>query len=84
MAASARQQESTEVRVRRALAELRPYFEADGGDIRLVEVTADGEVRVTLHGSCASCSMIEMTIRGGVDKAVKLAAPEITRVVAVS
>jgi Fe-S cluster biogenesis protein NfuA len=84
MAANEIQRESTEVRIRRALAELRPYFEADGGDIKLVEVTADGEVRLELHGSCASCSMIEMTMRGGVEQAVKLAAPEVTRVVAVS
>jgi Fe-S cluster biogenesis protein NfuA len=84
MAANEIQRESTEVRIRRALAELRPYFEADGGDIKLVEVTADGEARLELHGSCASCSMIEMTMRGGVEQAVKLAAPEVTRVVAVS
>ncbi len=71
-------------RVARALSSLRPYLEADGGDIELVEVTDELAVRVKLHGSCVDCSMIHMTMKGGVEQAVKAAAPEVTSVEAVN
>ena len=47
-------------RVERALEGLRPYLEADGGNISLVEVTKDHHVKVELHGACADCQMIHM------------------------
>ncbi|MGB1075806.1 MAG: NifU family protein [Flavobacteriales bacterium] len=71
-------------RVERALADLRPYLEADGGDIRLVNITPDKRVLVELHGACADCSMIHMTMKGGVEQAVKAAAPEIVGIEAVN
>jgi Fe-S cluster biogenesis protein NfuA len=71
-------------RVENALAGLRPYLEADGGDIRLVEITDDLRVRVELHGACADCSMIHMTMKGGVEQAVKAAAPEIVAIEAIN
>ena len=73
-----------QARVERALSDLRPYLEADGGDIRLVEITADHRVLVELHGACADCSMIHMTMKGGVEQAVKAAAPEIVAIEAVN
>ena len=66
------------------LDELRPYLEADGGDIRLVEITQDLVVRIELLGSCADCSMIHMTLKGGVESALKKAAPEVTAIEAVN
>lgn len=71
-------------RVERALTSLRPYLEADGGDIELVEVTEELTARVKLHGACAECSMIHMTMKGGVEQAVRAAAPEIKAVKAIN
>ena len=71
-------------RVERALASLRPYLEADGGNIELVEVTNEMTVKVKLHGSCVDCSMIHMTMKGGVEQAVRAAAPEVKSVEAVN
>lgn len=71
-------------RVERALEGLRPYLEADGGDIQLVEVTEDLMVRVELHGACADCQMIHMTMKGGVEQAIRQAAPEVVKVEAIN
>jgi Fe-S cluster biogenesis protein NfuA len=71
-------------RVQATLDELRPYLEADGGDIRLVEITDDLVVRLELLGACADCSMINMTLKGGVESALKKAAPEVTAIEAVN
>ncbi|MFZ8836909.1 MAG: NifU family protein [Flavobacteriales bacterium] len=71
-------------RVERALEGLRPYLEADGGDIQLVEVTEDLKVRVELHGACADCQMIHMTMKGGVEQAIRQAAPEVVKVEAIN
>jgi Fe-S cluster biogenesis protein NfuA len=71
-------------RVERALDGLRPYLEADGGDIRLVEVTEGLCVKVELHGACADCQMIHMTMKGGVEQAIRAAAPEVEKVEAIN
>ena len=71
-------------RVERALEGLRPYLEADGGNISLVEVTKDHHVRVELHGACADCQMIHMTMKGGVEQAIRQAAPEVVKVEAIN
>ena len=71
-------------RVTEALDKIRPYLEADGGDISLVEITKDNVVKVELHGTCVGCSMSMMTMKAGVEQSVISAAPEITKVVAVN
>ncbi len=71
-------------RVERALEGLRPYLEADGGNISLVEVTSDHHVKVELHGACADCQMIHMTMKGGVEQAIRQAAPEVVKVEAIN
>ena len=58
-------------RIEATLEELRPYLKTDGGDIKLVEITEDLVVRVELMGSCADCSMIQMTLKGGVESATR-------------
>lgn len=73
-----------EQRIREALTDLRPFLEADGGDITLEEVTSDGIARVRLHGACSSCSMSHMTMKAGVEEAIKRVAPSIVRVDAVN
>ena len=72
------------IRIEATLEELRPYLKTDGGDIKLVEITEDLVVRVELMGSCADCSMIQMTLKGGVESAIKKAAPEVKGVEAVN
>ena len=69
--------------VEAALEEIRPYLQADGGDISLVEVSEDNIVKVKLQGSCYGCPMSLQTLKGGVEVAVKRAVPQIIEVVAV-
>ena len=67
-----------------SLSELRPHLIADGGDIELVDITDEGVVQVRLLGACSDCSMSVMTIKAGLEEAVKKVAPEITAVIAVN
>ena len=64
-----------------ALDEIRPYLEADGGDINLVEVTEKMVVKVKLLGACSSCNVSMMTMKSGVEQAVKRAVPEVKEVI---
>ncbi len=71
-------------RVRESLTTIRPYLEADGGDISLVEVTKDLIAVVELHGACTRCSLSLMTMKAGVEGAIKAAVPEIQGVKALN
>lgn len=71
-------------KIQEALSELRPYLEADSGNISLVEITDDLVVKVQLHGACVDCSMINMTMKGGVESAIKNVAPEVTAIEAIN
>jgi Fe-S cluster biogenesis protein NfuA len=75
--------ESVTAKVNEALSQLRPFLEADGGDMELVEITEEGVVRVQLLGACRDCSMSVMTLKAGLEEAVKKVAPEVVRVEAV-
>lgn len=78
-----RQLAQVKVRINQALTEIRPFLQADGGDITLEEVNSEGVVRVRLHGACSTCSMVAMTMKAGVEEAIKRAAPEVVKVEAV-
>lgn len=67
-----------------SLEELRPHLHADGGDMELVEITDEGIAKVRLLGACSDCSMSIMTIKAGLEEAVKKIAPEIVAVEAVN
>ncbi|MFC5623120.1 MULTISPECIES: NifU family protein [Algoriphagus] len=67
-----------------ALDTIRPYLEADGGNVRIVELTDDMVLKLELLGSCGSCPMSTMTLKAGVEEAIKRAIPEIIRVEAVN
>ncbi|MBI4321978.1 MAG: NifU family protein [Chloroflexi bacterium] len=70
--------------VERALDSIRPALQADGGDIDLVDVDdKEGVVKVRLVGACAGCPMSAMTLRQGVEQALKRFVPEVKRVDAV-
>ncbi len=70
-------------RVQAALDKVRPYLQGDGGDVELVEITADGVVRVRLTGACKGCPMSQQTLKGGVERMVLKEVPEVKRVEAV-
>ncbi len=59
---------------------IRPGLKSDGGNIELVDITKDGVVRVKLQGACATCPFSQMTMTLGVEKTLKDAIPEVTRV----
>lgn len=67
-----------------ALTKIRPYLEADGGDITLVEITDDMVVKVKLMGACSSCNVSMMTLKNGVEVAIKNALPEVKEVIDVT
>ena len=71
-------------RIRVALVALRPCLEAAGGVITLDEVTADGVARVRLPGACCGCAMVPMTMKAGVEEAIKRVAPQVKKVEAVN
>ncbi|WP_093833538.1 NifU family protein [Spirosoma endophyticum] len=71
-------------KIERALDSMRPYLAADGGNVKVLEVTDDKTVRLELIGSCGSCPMSAMTFKGGLEEAILKAVPEILKVEAVN
>lgn len=69
-------------RVEEALNTIRPYLEADGGNVKLLDITDDMIVRLEMLGNCGSCPMSAMTLKAGVEEAIKREVPEIKGVVA--
>jgi Fe-S cluster biogenesis protein NfuA len=69
--------------VEKVLEMVRPGLRADGGDVELVEVTDDGIVKVRLTGACGSCPMSTMTLKMGIERALKEKVPGVTEVVQV-
>jgi Fe-S cluster biogenesis protein NfuA len=67
-------------KVESVIDQIRPYLQADGGNIRFVELTDDNVVNVELLGACGSCPMSQMTLKAGVEQAVRKAIPEIKSV----
>ncbi|RPG80545.1 MAG: NifU family protein [Crocinitomicaceae bacterium TMED114] len=84
MAQAHQDQEALRERIDRALDELRPFLRSDGGDITVMAVKEDLTVEVELQGACAHCAQAAMTMRAGVEEAVRRAVPEVTQVVAVN
>ena len=75
--------EEVKLKVIKALDEVRPYLQADGGDIEFINYTDDGVVEVKLVGACGHCPMSTMTLRAGVERAILRNVPEVKRVEAV-
>lgn len=63
-----------------ALDKIRPALQADGGDVKLVDVTDDGVVKVELVGACKGCPMSQLTLAHGVERVLKENIPEVVRV----
>jgi Fe-S cluster biogenesis protein NfuA len=68
----------------KALDIIRPFLQADSGDIELIEVTSDGIVKVKFTGACDICPMSQMTLRAGIERALMREVPGIKRVEAIN
>lgn len=71
-------------KVETALDNIRPYLKADGGDVKLVEITDEFTVKLELLGTCGSCKMSSMTMKAGIEESIKKLAPEVQSVVAIN
>lgn len=65
----------------KALNEIRPFLQNDGGDITLVDIENDKIVKVKLEGNCIGCSVNQMTLRSGVEMTIKKYVPQIEQVI---
>ncbi|MDC6364177.1 MULTISPECIES: NifU family protein [Flavobacteriaceae] len=70
--------------VEKALDEIRPFLQSDGGDITLISIDNDSSVKVRLEGNCIGCSVNQMTLKSGVEMTIKKYAPQIEEVINVS
>jgi Fe-S cluster biogenesis protein NfuA len=67
-------------RVEASLDSIRPYLEADGGNVKIYQITSDNVVKLEFVGACGTCPMSTMTFKAGVEEAIKKAVPEITKI----
>ena len=74
--------EEVKVNVEKALEEIRPFLQSDGGDISLLSIEDnDTLVKVQLQGACVGCSVNQMTLKSGVEMTIKKYAPQIEKVI---
>ena len=73
--------EELRLNVEKALDEIRPFLQSDGGDIALLSIENDKVVRVQLKGACVGCSVNQMTLKSGVEMTIKKYAPQIEEVI---
>ena len=71
-------------RIESALDQIRPYLQADGGDVKVLEVTPEMVLKLELVGACGTCPMSPMTLKAGVEQAILKVVPEIKAVEAVN
>ena len=64
-------------RIETSLDNIRPYLEADGGNVRVLEITKDNVVKLEFMGNCGNCRMSTMTFKAGVEEAIRKSVPEI-------
>ncbi len=67
--------------IEKALDEIRPFLQNDGGDISLISIEDEKIVKVQLEGACVGCSVNQMTLKSGVEMTIKKYAPQIEKVV---
>ncbi|CAN5232982.1 NifU family protein [soil metagenome] len=64
-------------RIESSLDNIRPYLEADGGNVKILEITSDKVVRLEFLGNCSNCTMSTLTFKAGIEEAIKRSVPEI-------
>ncbi|MEO6347723.1 MAG: NifU family protein [Aquaticitalea sp.] len=73
--------EQLRMNIEKALDEIRPFLQSDGGDISLLSIEDDKLVKVQLEGACVGCSVNQMTLKSGVEMTIKKYAPQIEEVI---
>ncbi len=73
--------EELTLNVEKALQEIRPFLQSDGGDILLLSIEDGKIVKVQLQGNCVGCSVNQMTLKSGVEMTIKKHAPQIEQVI---
>ena len=73
--------EELKLNIEKALDEIRPFLQTDGGNISLVSIENDTLVKVQLEGACVECSVNQMTLKSGVEMTIKKYAPQIEKVI---
>ena len=73
--------EELRLNIEKALDEIRPFLQSDGGDISLLSIEDDKLVKVQLQGACVGCSVNQMTLKSGVEMTIKRYAPQIEQVI---
>lgn len=76
--------EEIQTNVEKALDEIRPFLQSDGGDISLISIDNGTSVKVKLEGNCIGCSVNQMTLKSGVEMTIKKYAPQIEEVINLS
>ncbi|MEA1787561.1 NifU family protein [Arenibacter sp. GZD96] len=76
--------EELRINIEKALDEIRPFLQSDGGDISLISIDSDTSVKVRLEGACVGCSVNQMTLKSGVEMTIKKYAPQIEEVINIS
>lgn len=71
-------------KVEEALDSIRPYLEADGGNVEVIEITAEQVLKLELKGACKTCNMSHMTMKAGIEETIKRAVPEIKEIISVN
>ena len=71
-------------KVEEALDTIRPYLEADGGNVEVVEITEGNILKLELKGACKTCNMSQMTMKAGIEETIKRAVPEIKEIISVN
>lgn len=74
-------EQELKVNVEKALEEIRPFLQSDGGDISLISIDNGKSVTVQLQGTCVGCSVNQMTLKSGVEMTIKKYAPQIEHVI---
>jgi len=73
--------DALKIQVEKALEEIRPFLQSDGGDISLEGIEEGTRVKVKLMGNCVGCSVNQMTLKSGVEMTIKKYAPQIEEVI---
>lgn len=67
-------------RIEASLDSIRPYLEADGGNVKINNISSDKVLQLEFIGACGSCPMSTMTFKAGVEEAIRKAVPEVTKI----
>jgi len=71
-------------KVEEALDTIRPYLEADGGNVEVIEITNGNILKLELIGACKTCNMSQMTMKAGIEETIRRAVPEIKEIISVN